>query len=171
MLTEEVGHHPGDGLVVVHDEDAPFAPAGSGRRAGAQRKLEDQPVRLGAERAAMELRRPPGDHQGHSQPLTLGGRRFPERLERVLRFAQRVAAPLDADPGMACMSPRVDAHRSERAGAQDHRGEGALDALAIGEERKRRLDVRVDVRIGAKAAEESSDGTKPASNSPSVRPQ
>ena len=54
---------------------------------------------------------------------------------------------------MACTPARIDAHRTEGTGAHDHRRQGALDALAIRKERKARLDVRVDVGIGAESAE------------------
>ena len=45
----------------------------------------------------------------------------------------------------------VDVNRTEHARAQDHRGQRALDALTVGDERQRRLDLGLQVFVSSEA--------------------
>ena len=71
---------------------------------------------------------------------------------------QGIAGPFDADHGLTGGAPAIDGDRAQDAGAQDHRGQRALDPLAVGDQRKRGLDVRVDVRVRSQAPQRSARG-------------
>ena len=49
-------------------------------------------------------------------------------------------------------------NRAEHARTQDHRGQRALDALAIGDQRQRRLDLGLQIVVGPEAAQRAARG-------------